>query len=149
MPDGSYAGVSELPTFGVGLHYILFLSNNKWSYSPIWSRLAFRIEHLGGKDVALGPDGHTVLSFGVEGVHFGTKQLVQPAAGHTPNAATPLIAGALDSLADVQAALNKSDFIKNAVSAATAVSAPIGSPVPLAPAFDISWGTTPTAPPAQ
>jgi hypothetical protein len=147
MPDGRYVEVKELPEFTAGARYILFLSKQASIYTPVWARLAFRIEQLSTKAIVLGPDGEFVLHLGTDGVRFGKTKLI--ADNHdraTPLAAHVFDKSAAESDADVASAMSPQEFIAAAKQAASAVGAPFGAPISLRPSANARWHATPTSP---
>lgn len=150
LPDGSFLTVSETPQFTVGAHYIVFLTSQRWIYSPIWADLAFRVERFGTKDVVIGPQGLAVVNFSVSGVQFGNTPLLTsaPLEARTPTVGPALVSGPLVGLTDVSRALGKEDFVRNAVAAAMAAGGPLGAAVSMTPDPGSSWRTQATAPAA-
>jgi hypothetical protein len=142
---GTYLGVSELPHFAVGGRYIVFLSNIPWTYTPIWTRLAFAILHAGGREIVVGPDGFAVLHFGTDGVRFGTTPLMTYSNEvMTPNA-TPTIAANIDSIPEISIAMAHDAFVKSATDAMTAIGGAVGATIPLSPDRTHPWNVHQTA----
>ncbi len=57
LPDGSFVQVHEFPRFTLGARYVLFFGRQASVYTPVWARLAFRIEQLDARELVLGPEG--------------------------------------------------------------------------------------------
>ncbi len=144
--DAGYVAVSDLPQFAVGSRYIVFLSNVPWKYTPVWARLAFSIQNVGGKGVIVGPDGYAVTHFGTDGVTFGaTPLLTFSNDARNPNAAPTLAANA-QSAPDVSTAMAHDAFVQSAVNATVAIGGPLGASVPLTPDTTYPWNVSPTTP---
>lgn len=147
LPGGGYVEVKELPEFTVGARYILFFSRQASLYTPVWARLAFRVEQLSTRAIVLGPDGTVVHHIGTDGVRFGSTKLI----ADNPDRSRPLTSHvfnsrAAESDAEVASAVTPEDFIDAAKQAASAVGASFSAPISLKPAADAQWNVTPTAP---
>jgi hypothetical protein len=147
LPDGSRIEVRELPQFTVGARYILFFSKQASVYSPVWARLAFRVERLANKAIVLGPDSTPVLSFGVEGIKFGrTKLLADDPDQSSKIAGRAFLRDVAQADVDAATAIGPEEFVSRAEQAATSVGAPIGATVTLEPDASERWDLTPTSP---
>jgi hypothetical protein len=77
LPNGHYVYASEMPHYVLGAHYILFLRNNDWKFSPVIGDLAFRTETIAGKTVLLDSDGAAVSGVSEVGILRETPQLTE------------------------------------------------------------------------
>jgi hypothetical protein len=77
LPNGHYVYASELPRYVLGAHYILFLRNTDWKFSPVIGDLAFRVETIAGRQVLLDTDGVAVSDVSESGIHRQTPQLTE------------------------------------------------------------------------
>jgi len=147
LPDGTEIMVQELPAFTMGARYILFFGQNGTVYGPIWARLAFRVERPNGKPVVLGPEGHPVLHFGVEGVHFGQNSWLEPAPDRSKHVAGNAFREA-SAVADSElaSALGPDDFIAAARQALASVGTSVGAAIVLDPPSGARWDTVDTTP---
>lgn len=147
LPNGTFVEVSELPRFSVGARYVLFFGKQASLFTPVWARLAFRLEQAGGKDIVLGPDGQSVLQFNIDGVRFGQKSLLVENNDLT-NALTPqpLRADIASSDPDVASAMTPAQFVDAAKQSASSIGAPLGDAISLEPPQSAQWDATPTSP---
>jgi hypothetical protein len=77
LPNGHYVYASELPRYVLGAHYILFLRNNDWKFSPVIGDLAFRTETVAGKTILVDTDGVAVSGVSEAGILRETPQLME------------------------------------------------------------------------
>lgn len=148
LPDGRIVEVKELPTFTQGARYVLFFGKEASVYTPVWARLAFRIEQVNTKSIVLGPDGTAVTRFGVEGVQFGgTHMLTTNREVSKGLSSEPFAADAAAAAPELKQALSGADFVAAAVEATLEVGGPVGETFTLAPKSDVRWDQSPTAAP--
>lgn len=145
--EGRLVQVKELPTFTQGARYVLFFGKEASVYTPIWARLAFRIEKVNKKSIVLGPDGTAVTRFGVEGVQFGGTRLVTPNTELSKGLKAEAFAADKAAAApELSRAVAAADFVAAAVEATLEVGGPLGETFTLAPKSDVRWDQSPTAP---
>jgi hypothetical protein len=118
LPDGSFVGAAELPVLTPGSRYVLFLGGTPWFYTPVWAGLSFRVEKVGERSIVLGPHGRAVTSFGVQGVKFGTKEVVDYSNHPDPRFALARANVVANDIAD---AVDKDSFLTSAQTAMDAV----------------------------
>jgi hypothetical protein len=147
LPDGRYVEIHELPEFSAGSRYILFFSKQASVYTPVWARLAFRIEQLSNKPIVLGPDGHMVVHIGSDGIRFGAAKLIADSADRRdPTAAHVFDKSAAELDADTPFAVGPRDFVDTARQVAMSVGAPLGAGISLAPSPNVRWNVDSTSP---
>lgn len=145
LPDGSFAAALELPVLHPGARYILFLTRHPWFYTPVWSRLAFRLETVEGKTIVVGPDGFAVTSFSAEGVSFGTRAVIDYAKVSDPLA--PLGRNKALVSADVIDSAQHDTFVAAIKSAMTQMAFSSVSDVPLMQSNGgLKWNVKATSP---
>jgi hypothetical protein len=76
--NGGWISISEAPRYILGAHYVLFLRNTDWRFSPVIGGYAFRLETLAGKPVLVDSDGHIITGLTDEGIQLGA-QVTAPA----------------------------------------------------------------------
>lgn len=147
LPDGGFLEVVELPRFTLGARYVLFFGKQASVYTAVWARLAFRLENLAGRSIALGPDGTPVRYFGFDGVQFGRTRLLsaEPDSSKQTYAET-FLRNVAQTDADTATAISSNDLLSSAIKVASEVDAPIGDPVSLDPEPFAQWDVIPTSP---
>jgi hypothetical protein len=81
MPNGSWIKVSELPKLALDSHYVIFLRNTDWTFSPVVGDLALRREVIGGREVLVHPEGHAVVGWGSSGPVLSAQPVTAPVGG--------------------------------------------------------------------
>lgn len=147
LPNGNFVEVIELPKFSPGARYILFFGREASVYTPVWARLAFRVEQVANRGVVLGPDGNLVRRFDVNGVEFGARHLIL-APSESAHFLAPLTfdAKAAAEDPDIAKALTPEAFVHAIKRAAQEVGAPLGEPMSLRPPQDVVWNVSRTSP---
>jgi hypothetical protein len=90
LANGSFVSVSELPQYVLGAHYVLFLRNTDWRFSPVLGDLAFRVEAIAGKQVLLNTQGHAITGVSEAGIETSTLQLTEPVGLNFKGVTKPL-----------------------------------------------------------
>lgn len=68
LPNGSWIKTSELPRLALDSHYIAFVRNTDWTFSPIVGDVILRQEDIAGRQVLVSPEGQLVSGWGEQGV---------------------------------------------------------------------------------
>ena len=97
LPDGRFVEASELPAFAIGAHYVIFLRNTDWRFSPVITNLALRVERIAGRDVLVTSDGFGVTGVSDTRVETATPALTAPAGLHAAGTIAATSSGAGDS----------------------------------------------------
>ena len=144
LPNGQYTEVLELPTFSVGARYLLFFGRQASLYTPIWSRLAFRVERLANRSVVIGPEGVPVIHFGQDGVSFGRTSWLSGRPDHSRRTAGEVFEENV-ALADPEAAnaIDAVSFVAAAKTAMASIGSPLESTVVLDPDPNVRWDGIP------
>ena len=145
MPNGKFLMVSEFPVLHPGSRYLFFFAGEPLPLTPVWARLAFRVESLSGRKIVVSPTGHPLIKFGINGAEFGTTQLFDPANQPDPLGPLPLSATANLTAPDVASALDVATFAQSARDVANSVGAVFGTPVLSAKVLS-QWNGGPTTP---
>jgi hypothetical protein len=79
-PDGRYISSSIGSEFVVGGRYVLFLTNSRWSVTPLEAP-ALRIAEASGREVLTNESNQTLTGLEPEGLLFGPAPTLLAAAG--------------------------------------------------------------------
>jgi hypothetical protein len=90
LPDGRFLLIPELPRFSEPGHYLVFLENTTWFYSPVVGALALRVEVVDGAELLINPEGFAVTGIGNSGLSYEGPQLFAPVRELTRPFAPPV-----------------------------------------------------------
>jgi hypothetical protein len=74
LPNGRYARITEQARFVNGGHYIVFLRNTSWFFSPETTDI-LRVETIVGREVLVNDKGFPVIGVDDQGLRFGNLRL--------------------------------------------------------------------------
>lgn len=66
-PAGTWIQVSEIPRLALDSEYVLFLRGTDWTFSPLVSDLALRVERVAGREILIHSSGRAVTGWGAQG----------------------------------------------------------------------------------
>jgi hypothetical protein len=146
LPDGRFSEVTELPDLSAGARYILFMGKTISVFTPIWARLAFRIEQVNGRKVVIGADGKAVKKISVNGIEFGKAELLDiPRERSMADKPRSIFLKKGIAEEEIDGAVSDAEFVANAVTAAIEADAPFGDVITeLDPTA--RWDRIPTSP---
>lgn len=144
VPGDRWLFVPELPRLTEDTHYLVFLANSSWFFTPVVENYVFRIELNGrGTEVLISPTGHAVVGVSAAGLELSADPVLDTQIDFlTPNARLRVI----DS-APLANAMSKANFLAAIRDLARTV--PLQGDFRTSPASDRVWDRIETVGDAQ